>query len=211
MQADRDRARSAQGVNPQSLASRSSPIQSPIAWAVLGLVIAKPDHGYALMGRLEEELRGLLPLRDPSYVYRALEALEERGFVEVLPDTTTRGVRRTRFRATAQGECAYQDHLVAEIERFLVDGQTFFLALAALADWPEGALEVIERAEAACVADQPSRALSEPREEQAERERRLLADRLHLQGRRQLLSATAALLAQARRAIEEHAARGSSA
>lgn len=149
--------------SPQEVEERLSPIQSALTWALLGLVIERSGHGYDLIKRFDAHYDGLLALNDPSYVYKALTALERRGLIEALPPepagSSARGIQKTPFRATEQGLAAYAQHLRVEfgdLERSasLLLRQTCGL----LTSQQEDALKLIEEAEHACLKRRASSA-----------------------------------------------------
>ncbi|HLI33284.1 MAG TPA: PadR family transcriptional regulator [Solirubrobacteraceae bacterium] len=204
MNTDRRTQASIARISPHEADTQHSTLRSAITWAVLGLVIAKPDHGYALKDRFEDQYHGLLELRDPSSVYRSLDALEERGWVEALPDPSTRGVRKICFRVTEAGKEAFEDHLVEEMARYLDDGQMFFCKLALVGTCPEGALALIARAERLCASKQ-GRVLPAPTAASTHEQAHAFAERLCAQGRRLVLSAASTVLRHARSSIEADA------
>lgn len=184
----------------------STPLQSPLRWALLGLLIEQPSHGYDLAKRFDYDYAGLIELSDPSYIYRSLAALEERGLIEALPECECeaqgRGARRTPYRATHRGIGAFADHLAAEMMRVELSGRVFFRKLSVLAgSSPAHALALIDEAERACLAqrDSPPRAREGLREQGASG---ALEDSLHAQARTLLLGAALRWLHFTRAQIE---------
>ncbi len=75
-------------------------------WAVLGLLVGRPAHGFALAGALAPDSPLGQAWRVPRpLVYRALAGLEANGLVERAGVEPARlGPRRTVLRATGRGE-----------------------------------------------------------------------------------------------------------
>jgi DNA-binding PadR family transcriptional regulator len=132
------------------------PADSPLASALLGLVIERPSHGYELAQRFEQAFGDALPLTDHRNVYRLLRALQAHSLIQ---ETRPRGnekpapnrLPKLRFRATAKGVRAYQQWLVFEMEEQRNRQRLFALQLSMLE--PGAALSVIERYEQECLRD----------------------------------------------------------
>lgn len=69
---------------------------------ILHLIEQRPDHGYALMQRIEQ-LCGDLVAVNTNKIYPLLRRLEERGFVSASWDHPTKRSRRV-YAITPQGE-----------------------------------------------------------------------------------------------------------
>jgi DNA-binding PadR family transcriptional regulator len=132
-------------------------MRSPIAWAVLGLVIERPSYGYELTQRFRRTYGETLVLSSPKTIYNALDALKARVFIEELapaePGPPEPGVRgrlpRPHYRATEQGVRAYQDWLFIQIEEERQRSRLFARQLAMLE--PNAALDVIDQYERECL------------------------------------------------------------
>ena len=72
--------------------------------AIMTILAGRELHGYAIVDRLAQTpvLAGHRP--DPTGVYRALSAMEERRFVASSWDTSERGPARKVYALTPQGE-----------------------------------------------------------------------------------------------------------
>lgn len=77
-----------------------------IGFALLGLLIEAPRYGYELRGALSGELGHEWHLHF-SQLYRALAALEQRGWVKATSEASPQGPRRKRYRVTAAGRAAF--------------------------------------------------------------------------------------------------------
>lgn len=103
------------------------PIKSKTLFPVLILhfLAQGPEHGYGLLGRIEEVCRGLLAV-NTNTIYPLLRRLEERGFIAGEWDHPTKRTRRL-YRITPAGRerlariksnmLPYLDALAASLER----------------------------------------------------------------------------------------------
>jgi DNA-binding PadR family transcriptional regulator len=194
-------AKTAARIAAQELEEQLAPMHSAVKWALLGLVIERPDHGYELALRFREAYGGALALSDASYVYRALDSLERREWIQALADQQGGRAQKTRYRPTSAGIASYQDHLVEQMMRAGDLAQLHLRKLAVFARAPELALGVIERMEELCTASE------NPLPEQSRRspegnDPRALARRLQAQAQRLALTATLEWLHVARCEIQ---------
>src|ERR1700752_4134845 len=93
-------------------------MRSPINWSLLGLVIQRSSYGYELVQRFERAYEGALELSSPSQIYAALDVLERRGLVELLPlSEASENSRQPKphYRVTPVGRTAYVDWLVSHV------------------------------------------------------------------------------------------------
>lgn len=131
-------------------------MQSSVHWAVLGLVIERPSYGYELANRFENAYGGMLNLSGASYVYRALEALQRRAMIELIPETRAVRQPKPRYRPTSEGVRAYQERLIGQMREECRRPRLLARQLAVFADQPEIALEVLERCEQVCLEESTS-------------------------------------------------------
>ena len=131
----------------------AAPMQSPINWALLGLVIERPSYAYELAQRFERAYFGVLSLSSTSHVYTALAALTSRSLIEEVPGTRAGRQPKPRYRATPVGVEEYRDRLVGQLREDRRRQRLFILQLAALTRDPAAALDVIDRYEQACLAE----------------------------------------------------------
>jgi DNA-binding PadR family transcriptional regulator len=129
------------------------PMQSPVIWALLGLVIERPSYAYELAQRFDRTFEGALTLSSTSRVYTALGTLQKRGLVEEVSGTRAGRQPKPRYRATARGAAGYRDWLVGQFGDNRRRQRLFVLQLAALARDAEAALELVARFEHACVKE----------------------------------------------------------
>jgi DNA-binding PadR family transcriptional regulator len=128
-------------------------MQSPVNWALLGLVIERPSYAYELARRFERAYDGALSLSSTSHAYTALGTLRSRGMIEEIAGT--RGARqpKPRYRATAKGVEDYREWLVSQAHEDRRRQRLLVLQIAALSRRPDAALETVERYERACLEE----------------------------------------------------------
>jgi len=92
---------------------------------ILHLLDAGPEHGFALMGRIEAVCSGILAV-NTNTIYPLLRRLEERGFITGEWDHPTKRARRIysitpagreRLTRIKTNMLPYLDHLAASVER----------------------------------------------------------------------------------------------
>jgi DNA-binding PadR family transcriptional regulator len=127
-------------------------MQSPVNWALLGLVIERPSYAYELAQRFERTYQDSLALSSVSHVYTAMRALQDRGLVEEVAGTRAGRQPRPHYRATPEGMAGYSEWLVGQVGQERRRQRLFILQLGALTHDPQSALEVIARSEQECLA-----------------------------------------------------------
>jgi DNA-binding PadR family transcriptional regulator len=130
-----------------------STMQSPVNWALLGLIIERPSYAYELAQRFDRDYSGALSLSSTSHVYTALAALEERGLIEQVAGGGTGRQPKPCYRAADGAVEHYQDWLVSQLPEERRRQRLFALQLAALMSHPQLASEVIDGYEQACLAE----------------------------------------------------------
>jgi DNA-binding PadR family transcriptional regulator len=136
-------------------------MQSPVNWALLGLVIERPSYAYELAQRFDRTYEGALSLSSTSHVYTALRTLEDRGLVEEVPGSGTGRQPKPCYRATPGAIEDYQRWLVGQLAEECRRQRLFAMELAALMSSPDVARGVIDGYEQACIqegGDSPLRA-----------------------------------------------------
>jgi DNA-binding PadR family transcriptional regulator len=131
---------------------QSTPMHSPVNWALLGLVIERPSYAYELAQRFERTYEGALSLSSVSHVYTALATLKSRALVEEIPGVRA-GRRPRRFTATAKGRRDYREWLLSQLSEDRRRQRLFVLQLAALTRDPQEALEIIADYERECLQE----------------------------------------------------------
>ncbi len=130
-----------------------SPMQSPVNWALLGLVIERPSYAYELAQRFDRTYEGALSLSSTSHVYTALRSLLDRELIEEVPGGGTGRQPKPRYGATREGLEHYQRQLVGQLADERRRQRLFAMEVAALMSHPELARSVIEGYEQACLQE----------------------------------------------------------
>lgn len=130
-----------------------TPMQSPVNWALLGLVIERPSYAYELAHRFERSYQGALSLSSVSHVYTALTALRNRALIEEIPGTRSGRQPKPRYRATAKGLEGYREWLLGQLADDRRRQRLFVMQLSALARQPEAALEIVADYEQECLVE----------------------------------------------------------
>ncbi len=128
-------------------------MQSPVNWALLGLVIERPSYAYELSQRFDRAYDGALSLSSTSHAYTALGTLRGRGLIEEIPGTRGGRQPKPRYRATSRGVEEYREWLVGQAHEDRRRQRLLVLQIAALGRSPEAALETVERYEQACLEE----------------------------------------------------------
>jgi len=131
---------------------------SPVNWALLGLLLARPGYGYQLMKRFEETYGDVLVLGSESHVYTALNELSRRGLIEEIAEERaaqagTQRQPKIRYRATVAGADAYRERMFEQAGADRRQAQLFVRQLAAMEHEPDTALEILARYEQACLSE----------------------------------------------------------
>jgi len=128
-------------------------MQSPVNWALLGLVIERPSYAYELAHRFDRTYDGALSLSSTSHVYTALAALAERGLIEEVPGSGTGRQPKPCYRAADGAVELYQQWLIGQLAEERRRQRLFAIELAALMGRPELARGVIDGYEQACLKE----------------------------------------------------------
>jgi DNA-binding PadR family transcriptional regulator len=185
-------------------------MQSPVNWALLGLVIERPSYAYELAQRFDRTYEGALSLSSTSHVYTALRALEDRGLIEEVPGSGTGRQPKPCYRASEGAVEHYQRWLVSHLAEERRRQRLFAMELAALMSDPEVARGVIDGYEQACVqdgGDSPLRASDDSTGEAGSR----LARRLACEQNRLAVGARLEWIQYARRELKALAERKAAA
>jgi DNA-binding PadR family transcriptional regulator len=135
-----------------SIERNTGTMRSPINWSLLGLVIQRSSYGYELVQRFERMYGEALELSSPSQIYTALDILERRNLIELLPARASAEPSRQpkpHYRVTPAGMTEYVDWLVSHVQDERRRSRLFAQQIAALP--AREALTVIERCEHQCL------------------------------------------------------------
>jgi DNA-binding PadR family transcriptional regulator len=114
-------------------------MQSPVNWALLGLVVERPSYAYKLAQRFDSTYEGALALSSTSHVYTALRSLLERRLIEEVPGGGTGRQPKPCYRATREGLEHYQQWLIGQLSEERRRQRLFTIELAALMSEPKHA------------------------------------------------------------------------
>jgi DNA-binding PadR family transcriptional regulator len=131
---------------------------SQVNWALLGLVILRPGHGYDLMQRFERTYGEVLRLSSYSQIYGALDELEGRGLIEEItkPGATRRGTSRqprVPYQATEEGRRSYRERMIEQAGEDRRQLELFVRQLAAFEREPDVASEILDHHETALMRE----------------------------------------------------------
>jgi DNA-binding PadR family transcriptional regulator len=173
-------------------------MRSPLAWALLGLIIERPSHGYELAQRFKHIYGDTVVLDSRLHIYRLLETLSNHMLIEVRREDVQEPAPGRRpdpdYHATATGVRAYEEWLITQFDEQRRRSQLFARQLAMLE--PEAALDVIDRHERECLSDAAKLAASETEEAEG------VAERLANEGERLALGVRLSWLDYARHELK---------
>jgi DNA-binding PadR family transcriptional regulator len=128
-------------------------MQSPVNWALLGLVIERPSYAYELARRFERTYQGTLSLSSVSHVYTALTTLKSRELIEEIPGTRAGRQPKPHYQATSKGLADYRGWLLDQLSEDRRRQRLFILQLAALNRDARAALDLLADYEQACLKE----------------------------------------------------------
>lgn len=119
---------------------------SPVYWALLGLVIARPSYGNELYQRFQRVYGGVLPISSQSHIYGGLNVLQGRGLITpvVGVDAPARQPK-PNYQATQSGIESYVEWLVQQVDAERRRQELWVRQLAVFANNPRAALDVLGR------------------------------------------------------------------
>jgi DNA-binding PadR family transcriptional regulator len=121
---------------------------SPVNWALLGLVIARPSYGNELYHRFQRTYADVLPISSQSHIYAALNALEGRGLIAPIPDLEAVARQpKPHYQATQSGVASYVEWLEKQVDAERRRQELWVRQLAVFAHNPSIALDVLGRFE----------------------------------------------------------------
>jgi DNA-binding PadR family transcriptional regulator len=173
-------------------------IRSPLAWALLGVVIEQPSHGYELAQRFRRVYGDALMLDERRHIYRLIQTLHAHELIEEAPagageTPAPNRLPKPHYRATEQGLRAYSEWLLIQMEEERQRQRRFARQLAMLE--PRAALEVMDRYEEECLTEAEE---SSP----AQTPHDVVAERLADQDEQLALGARLSWIRYARRELE---------
>jgi DNA-binding PadR family transcriptional regulator len=139
-----------------SVRESQAPMHSPVYWALLGLIIARPGYAYELAGRFEHTYGGALELSSMSHTYTALETLSERGLVRRIQHAEHENAlhsRRRVYEATELGVSEHAAWLMGQIGEERRRQRALVAQLAASTRNSTRAIELLDEYENTCLAE----------------------------------------------------------
>jgi DNA-binding PadR family transcriptional regulator len=118
---------------------------SVVYWAVLGLVIERSSYGLELYNRYERLYADLLPVSGSSHIYTALDELENRGFIQTVPEVGTGRQPKPHYRVTTLGTSSFEDWYVEQMDAQRRSLELWARQLAIFAHDPTAAIGLISR------------------------------------------------------------------
>jgi DNA-binding PadR family transcriptional regulator len=119
-------------------------------YALLGLLIEEPDHGYRLAQRMQTRL-GSGQVRS-TYVYRLLKELEVEGLIRRVAEESKGGRPRVMFEVTERGERDFGGWMRAPLELALIYEELHLkIAVSRVGDLPE-LVGLVRQRERDCLA-----------------------------------------------------------
>jgi DNA-binding PadR family transcriptional regulator len=121
---------------------------SPVYWALLGLVIARPSYGNELYQRFQRVYADVLPISSQSHIYAGLNTLEGRGLIAPIPGLGAVARQpKPHYQATQLGVESYVEWLAKQIDAERRRQELWVRQLAVFAPNPGAALNVLGRLE----------------------------------------------------------------
>jgi len=118
---------------------------SVVYWAILGLVIERPSYGLELYNRYQRLYADLLPVSGSSHIYTALDALEDRAFIETLFAAGSGRQPKPYYQVTALGMSSFVDWYVEQMDAQRRGLELWARQLAVFAEEPAVAIGLIGR------------------------------------------------------------------
>jgi DNA-binding PadR family transcriptional regulator len=129
------------------MAAAARQMRSSVNWTLLGLVIERPSYGLELATRFQRVYAEVLKVSGDSHVYKALDALESRAMIEMIPGTGFGRQPKPHYRATELGVGSYEDWLVEQVDVEAQRQELWVRQLSMFAHDPQAALQVLGRFE----------------------------------------------------------------
>ncbi len=122
-------------------------MSSQVYWALLGLVIERPSYGLEFYNRYQRVYGDVLPISGESHIYSALNVLERRGLIAIIPEIGVSRQPKPHYQATQSGEHSYVEWLVEQVDVERRRQELWVRQLTIFAHNPKAALHVLGRFE----------------------------------------------------------------
>jgi DNA-binding PadR family transcriptional regulator len=118
---------------------------SEVYWTLLGLVIERPSYGLELYNRYQRVYADLLPVSGPSHIYKGLDEMERRRFIETIPGVGVGRQPKPHYQATSLGVRRFEDWCVERMDAQRHSQELWARQLAIFAHDPTAALHLLRR------------------------------------------------------------------
>ena len=118
---------------------------SEVYWTLLGLVIERPSYGLELYNRYQRVYADLLPVSGESHIYKGLDEMERRGFIETVPGVGVGRQPKPHYQATPLGVRSFEDWCVERMDAQRRSQELWTRQLAIFAHDPPAALNILHR------------------------------------------------------------------
>jgi DNA-binding PadR family transcriptional regulator len=132
---------------PKTSASKTTgrEMTSVVYWVLLGLVIERPSYGLELYTRYQRLYSDLLPVSGGSHIYKALDEIQRRGFIETIPEGGSSRQPKPHYRVTPLGASRFEDWYVEQMDAQRRSLELWARQLAIFAHDPATALGLLDR------------------------------------------------------------------
>lgn len=137
-------------------------MQSPVNWALLGLIIERPSYAYELAQRFERVYEGALSLSSVSHIYMALPALLDRNLIEEIGGESGARRARRRYQATELGRDEHARWVIRQVAEERRRQQVLVTQLGTIAHEHTRALELLDAYEQACLREMAAAPPADP-------------------------------------------------
>lgn len=118
---------------------------SVVYWVLLGLVIERPSYGLELYNRYERQYGDLLPISGGSHIYKGLDEMQRRGFIEIVSEVGAGRQPKPHYRVTPLGSSSFEDWYVEQMNAQRRSMELCARQLAIFAPDPAAALNLLGR------------------------------------------------------------------
>lgn len=120
-------------------------MSSEVYWTLLGLVIERPSYGLELYNRYRRVYADLLPVSGESHIYKGLDEMHRRGFIETVPGAGAGRQPKPHYKATPLGVSSFTDWCVEWMDGQRRGQELWARQLAIFAHDPAAALALLHR------------------------------------------------------------------
>lgn len=126
-------------------------MQSPVTWALLGLIIARASYAYELAHRFEHVYGNALTISSPSHIYWGLGKLRELGLIQEIAAGSDSPNARRRYEATEAGRREHAAWIADQVAQEQRRQRVVVAQISALAGAPSDVRATLDAYEQACL------------------------------------------------------------